>query len=214
MASAALAPALVTLTAYFAGHPEKARYPLLLAPAAALALAAATRARRLLQGLVLALAALQAAASPKPLPVLVEARRDWREVAERTPLLAELREQYAGGRLLASMGSLAPLLFELRLPLREIVHEGNGNWWTYAVVDPGREVAWIMIARGDVLDQVRGYRRQFPEGFVPVMEFSNVVVYRRADDLGPRQARVTGVTPSAARWRWSTVVQRAKERAS
>jgi hypothetical protein len=103
-------------------------------------------------------------------------------------VVAALRDAYAGGRILASMGSLAPVLFELRLPLREIVHEGNGNYWTYAVVDPAREVSWVVVARGDVLDRVRRYRRAFPEGFVPVMGFRGVQIYRRASDLAPREA--------------------------
>jgi hypothetical protein len=188
LAAASLAPALVTLTAYFAGHPTKARYPLLLAPALALALAAATSGRRATQAAVLALAALQSPAVPSPLPVIVESRRDRRDVAERAPVVAALRSEYAGGHILASMGSLAPVLFELGIPLREIVHEGNGNWWTYAVVDPAREVSWVLIVDGDVLDQVRGYRPSFPEGFVPVAGFTRVVVYRRDGRAPSRHA--------------------------
>jgi hypothetical protein len=188
LAAAGLAPAVVTLTAYLAGHPPKARYPLLLVTGLAFALALATAPRRWAQALAVGLAVSQVAAVPRPLPVLKESTRDKEAVAERLPVVAALREAYAGGRILASMGSLAPVLFELRLPLREIVHEGNGNYWTYAVVDPAREVSWVVVARGDVLDRVRRYRRAFPEGFVPVMGFRGVQIYRRASDLAPREA--------------------------
>ena len=55
-----------------------------------------------------------------------------------------------------------------------------------------------MVAKGDVLDQVRSYRSAFPEGFVPVLGFTGVEIYRRATDLSPREARVTGITSGLA----------------
>src|SRR5262249_51118017 len=65
---AALAgPGVVPLAAYLAGHPDKARYPLLLAPALALAIAMATAGRRTAQLVALAIAATQ----PLNVPVLV-----------------------------------------------------------------------------------------------------------------------------------------------
>jgi len=191
-ALAGLGPAVVVLSAYLAGHPEKARYTLLLASPIGLFLALATRGRRFLQALTLAVAALQARAVPAPLPIIVEATRDRKDVLERRPILEILRREYRGGRILASMGSLAPILFELKLPLKEIVHEGNGNFWDYAVTDPGREVGWVILARGDILDRVRRVRSRFPESFVPVLEFDSVVIYRQAAHLAPREARGGG----------------------
>lgn len=184
---AALAPASVTLTAYLAGHPEKARYVLLLAPALALALAAATAGRRWLQAAALALAALQWAPAA-PLAVLEEASLDRQDLVERAPVVAQLRRDYAGGRLLVSLASLAPVVFETRIHLREFVHEGNVGLWEHVAVDPAREVAWVLIAEGDALDRVREYRPAFPESFVPVMRSGRVTIYRRAADLGPRLA--------------------------
>ena len=186
MAAACAGPVLVTFTAYLAGHPTKARYALLLAPAFALALAAVTRGRRLLQLGVLALAALQLVDAPPTLPVLREATRDRRDVAVRKPFVDTFRLQYGGGRLLASMGSTAPVLFETGLPLREVVHEGNGHYWANAVVDPARFVSWILVADGDVLDQVRSYRRAFPEGFVPVWSGARLTLYARQDPSATR----------------------------
>ena len=185
---AALAPLAVTLTAYFAGHPPKARYALLLAPALALILAAATAGHRVAQAAALCAAALQWTAVPRPLPVLREATRDRAAVAERLPVLDALVRDYAGGRILCSMASLAPVLFEINqrgIPLREIVHEGNASWWEYAVVDPGREVGWVMTAKGDVLDQVKQLRPGFPEGFSPALQFRGVTIYRRDGGMSP-----------------------------
>ncbi len=197
LAVAFAAPAAVTLTAYLSGHPAKARYPLLLAPALALAVAGATAGRRALQLAVLAVAASQSAAVADPPPVLVEsARGRFADEAVR-PALTIFRGAYRGGRVLASMGSAAPLLFDLGLPLREIVHEGNGNFWTYAAVDPPRYVKWVLIGRGDTLDQVRTYRPRFPQGFVPVARWEQFVVYRRVDDPPPGPPPL-GPPPSAA----------------
>ena len=181
MAAACLGPALVTFTAYLAGHPTKARYALLLAPAVALALAAVTRGRRVAQLGALALAALQLVDAPPTLPVIQEATRDRAAVAERRPFVDTFRLRYRGGRLLASMGSTAPVLFETGLHLREVVHEGNGHYWANAVVDPERFVSWVLVADGDVLDQVRSYRKAFPEGFAPVWSGASLTLYARQD---------------------------------
>ena len=181
MAAACAGPALVTFSAYLAGHPPKARYALLLAPAFSLALAAVTRGRRVAQLGALAVAALQLVEAPPTLPVLREATRDRTAVAERRPFADTFRLRYRGGRLLASMGSTAPVLFETGLPLREVVHEGNGHYWASAVVDPARFVSWVLVADGDVLDQVRTYRRAFPEGFVPVWRGASLTLYARQD---------------------------------
>ena len=194
MSVAALAPMAVTLTAYLAGHPPKARYALLLAAALALGLGRVTAGRPVLQAAALAASALQLVSVPRPLPVLREATRDRAAVAERLPVLDLWRGRYTGGRILASMASAAPVLFELNqrgIPLREIVHEGNDDFWEYAVVDPGREVTWVMIVEGDVLDRTRRLRRAFPEGFEPVLKFRRVTIYRR-------QAPMTALTASAA----------------
>jgi hypothetical protein len=51
------------------------------------------------------------------------------------------------------------------------------------VVDPPRFVAWVLIADGDVLDQVRVYRKAFPEGFVPVWSGAHLTLYARPDVL-------------------------------
>jgi hypothetical protein len=183
LAIASFAPLSVTLTAYIAGHPSKARYPLLSAPGLALLLAAATMRRPILQAAALIVTCSQLLVAPLPLPIVREATWDRRDVVERLPVLDAFRRQYTGGHILASMGSLAPVLFELNqrgIPLRDFVHEGNGNWWTYAVVDPAREVEWMIIAKGDVIDQERQLRSGYPEGFVPALRFGGVTFFRRA----------------------------------
>ncbi len=174
-----LAAGAVVVAAYLAGHPAKARYPLLLAPALALALAAGTSGSRKAQAAGLVLAASQGLFVANPSPVLAESTRHVSAAIERRPAVAALRREYDGGRLLASMGSSAPFLFELQLPLREVVHEGNHPLWERALESPRRAVSFVLVAKGDVIDQERARRPALLAGFEPWLRFRRSVVYRR-----------------------------------
>lgn len=187
------APIAVTSVAYLVGHPSKARYPLLLVIGLAFVLGLAAARHWSLAAAVTVLAVTQPFFVPKPLPVLKEATRDRWDVNGRRELVEHLRRDYQGGRILVSFGSLAPVVWETQLPLREFVHEGTHSYWDHAVVDPEREVAWVMLTRGDVLDRIRQYRPGFPEGFVKVDGFNRISLYRRARDLAPRLA--SAMTP-------------------
>jgi hypothetical protein len=177
---ALLAAAGVIVAAYLAGHPAKARYPLLLAPALALALAGATARARAAQAAAFALTFTQALFVADTPPVLAESTRHLAASIERRPVVADFRREYRGGRLLASMGSSAPFLFELQLPLREVVHEGNHPIWERALADPAGEVEWVLVAEGDVIDLERAGRPAMLDGFAPWRRFRSSVLYRRA----------------------------------
>jgi hypothetical protein len=198
LALALAGPAAVTFFAYLAGHPAKARYALLLAPAFALAVALATSGRRIVQLGALAVAAAQPLTVPSPLPVIAEAMRGRPDELARQPEVEAFRHEYQGGRILASMGSAAPLIFELQIPIREILHEGNGAQWEYGAVDPARHVRWVLIEPGDILDQIRAYRPRFPEGFVPVGRIGQATLYAPAAAASERRARrgAPALTPS------------------
>jgi hypothetical protein len=177
---ACLAAGAVAVAAYLAGHPAKARYALLLAPAIALALAAATAGSRAGQAAALALALTQGVFVSDPSPMLAESTRRLSAAVERRPVVAAFRREYAGGRLLASMGSSAPFLFELQLPLREVVHEGNHPHWERALESPRREVSFVLVAEGDLIDRERARRPGLLEGFEPWLRFRRSVLFRRA----------------------------------
>ena len=177
-----LAAAGVTVAAYLQGHPPKARYALLLAPDLALAVAGATARSRPAQLLALALALSQPLLVASPSPALAEATRHVGAAIERRPIVAAFRREYRGGRLLASMGSSAPFLFELQLPLREVVHEGNHPIWERALARPRREAAYVLITAGDVIDQQRRRRPDLLDGFEEWLRFGKSVVYRRSTE--------------------------------
>jgi hypothetical protein len=197
---ACLAASAVIVAAYVAGHPAKARYPLLLAPAVALALAGGTAGSRAGQAAALALAVTQGLVVASPSPVLAESTRNISASIERRPVVAAFRREYRGGRLLASMGSSAPFLFELQLPLREIVHEGNHPIWERALRDPRPEIAWVLVTAGDVIDQERARQPRLLDGFEPRHRFRTSVLYRRtAQTAAPNLANtLPNAQPSSA----------------
>ena len=180
------APAAVTFAAYFTGHPAKARYALLLAPALGLALAAATRGRKAAQAAALVLAASQGLALPRPLPVLVEATRDQWAVQARHAGLVALRQEYRGGRILLALSAASPLVFDSRIPVREIVHEGNEDLWKEALQRPAAVAAWVVIYPWDPLGELTRTRPGFPEGFVAVRRLGSATLYARTPAATPR----------------------------
>ncbi len=182
---ALLSPLVVTFTAYMAGHPVKARYALLLAPAIAMALANATRGSRPAQAVALGFALLQGPFLPEPLPVLVEATRDAGAVQARRPGLFALRAEYQGGRILAALGASAPLLFDLGIPIREIVHEGNEDLWAEAMERPASVAAWAIVYPWDPLGDRLRRKPDFLDGFRPVRRLGTATLYVRAPASPP-----------------------------
>jgi hypothetical protein len=196
LALAGLGPLSVTWVLYVSGHPTKARYALLLAPAAALALAGATARWRPAQAAVLALAALQAVSIARPAPAVAEATQWIGSAEERAPVANAFRHEYRGGRMLASMASSAPFLFELRIPVRELVFEGNKEQWRRTLGEARGEVAWVLVTEGDVVDRVHRQRPELLDGFSPWRRFRKSVVYVRDDGATP--PNVADAVPSAA----------------
>ncbi len=178
LALAALGPLAVTWVLYLAGHPTKARYALLLAPAVALGIAGATARWRAAQAVALAVTALQAAAISRPAPVVMEATQWIGSVDQRAPVVSAFRNEYRGGRMLASMGSSAPFLYELQIPVRELVFEGNKKLWRRTLGEARGEVAWVLVTEGDVVDRVHRQRPEFLDGFRPWRRFRRSVLYR------------------------------------
>lgn len=58
------------------------------------------------------------------------------------------------GLILTSIAFNNALAFSTGIPLSHFIHEGTGDYWTNALADPRREAEWIIMANGDVGDQV------------------------------------------------------------
>jgi hypothetical protein len=153
------------------------------------------------RGAPLMAAALVAAAvieSPpwdRTAPMLAEAQWDLPARAGRRTVTACLAQQYDGGRILASMGSLAHYMQELSgsgFYIADFIHEGNGEIWNLALTTgPAPHAGWMLVEEqaegGDVLARrMRGDAR-FATGMTRVCEGGGVALYKRIDE-GPRKA--------------------------
>ena len=96
-----------------------------------------------------------------------------------------LRGQYHNEKILASMGSLAHYmhdLTELRMNLRDFLHEGNELLWAHAASQgPRGLVRWVVIEEraegGDALFQAAAKDPAFLAGFERVAEGGGVALY-------------------------------------
>lgn len=58
------------------------------------------------------------------------------------------------GLILTSIAFNNALAFSTGIPMKRFIHEGTGDYWTNALTDPRRQAKWIVMANGDVGDQV------------------------------------------------------------
>ena len=188
---ALVAACVVSAFAYFQGHPFRVRYAVALIPAAAVTLGLAVgllrRGRLVAAVLVIGLAMIESPPFDPQAVMVLEARQNLRNTAERRSLTATLARAYDGRKILTSMGSLAPYMQETAasgFELGDFVHEGNGDLWLAALEAPTRHVGWVLIREGeregrDALVQVVRERPSFFDGFERVTQVGGVTLYQR-----------------------------------
>ncbi|MEP6918555.1 MAG: hypothetical protein ABJC89_23135, partial [Acidobacteriota bacterium] len=94
--------------------------------------------------------------------------------------------QHRDGRtIMMSMGSLGHYMQDLSadgFDIRDFLHEGNGDLWSFAVSKPLGVVGWIAIEEraegGDALFYEARRNRRFLDGFTRVAEGGGVALYR------------------------------------
>jgi hypothetical protein len=187
---ALVATAAVPWLAFLDGHPYRIRYMVpLLAAEAVFAGAAAGVWRRARPIAVVALA-LVAAFELRPLdasaPLVVESQWDRPNIAARDRVTACLAADYRAETVMVSMGSLGHYLQDLSrsgFHIRDFLHEGNGDIWLNALVDPRPFVGWLLIEEqaegGDMLAKRARENPDFLSGFSRVCEAAGVALYRR-----------------------------------
>jgi hypothetical protein len=195
LASTALALALTAAAAlpcyaYVQGHPFRIRYDVpLVAACAALAGAGIgllwSRVQPFAAAAVVAAALLQAPPLERDAPLIRESQRDAENMAGRRPVTAYLTSHYDGRTIMMSMGSLGHYMQDLSregFRIRDFLHEGNGDIWNFAMLEPHGIVGWIAIEEraegGDALYVVARRRPAFLEGFTRVAEGGGVALYR------------------------------------
>jgi hypothetical protein len=99
--------------------------------------------------------------------------------AQRETLIRHLTRHYDGSRILIDIGRLAPLIYDLGLPIKEFVyHDGDPRDWDRAVASPATSVGWICAERGDEvwgLLQVDPHRA---DGYALALRTEDYVLYQ------------------------------------
>jgi hypothetical protein len=184
------AAAALPWSAYLNGHPFRVRYDLpLVAACAAMAgagIGLLWRPLRPFAAAALVAAALaQAPPFDRTAPLIVESQRDAANTAGRAAVTAYLTRHYDGRAIMMSMGSLGHYMQDLsaqHFRIRNFVHEGNGDIWSFAMTDPRAVVGWIAIEEraegGDALYAEARRHPAFLNGFVRVAEGGGVALYQ------------------------------------
>ena len=176
--------------AYLQGHPFRIRYDVpLVAACAALAGAGVgllwSRARLAVAAVVIVLTTLQAHPLDHTAPMVVEAQRDARNMTGRQAVTKYLVEHYDGRTIMMSMGSLGHYMQDLSregFRIHDFLHEGNGEIWRFAMLNPSGIAGWIAIEEraegGDALYEEAHHNARFLSGYVRVAEGGGVALYR------------------------------------
>jgi hypothetical protein len=188
-AAAALLPAY----AFLNGHPFRIRYmvPLIVASAVCAGIGVGLLRRGRLTAAVALVLVTAAQSRPwdQNAPMITEARWDGPWSTRRQAVTACLGPRDARDKILISMGSLAHYMQEtskVGLRIADFIHEGNGSFWTEALMHPERHAGWILIEEqaegGDVLAARARTIPSFLERFDRVCEGGGVALYRRHAD--------------------------------
>jgi hypothetical protein len=152
-AMALLAPFVLYLYEYRDNHPTRIRYGLSFVPVAMFFLSYLPQRSRLSSYLFLIFAVYIALFSPfarvSSSRLLQESLRDAENLALQRDLLWYLQKNYDGELILAAMGEVAPVLYDLKFPVKRYVHEGAKPYWNDANAHPEKVVGWVLMAQDD-----------------------------------------------------------------
>jgi hypothetical protein len=187
---ALMAAAALPWLAFIDGHPYRIRYmvPLIAAQAVCAGILTGLWKRWRIAAPIALL--VLAGAELKPFdaaaPLLVEAQWDRPNVAVRQVVTDCLSTGYSGETVMASMGSLGHYMQELSrrgFRIRDFLHEGNGDVWLGALIDPRPFAGWMLIEEkaegGDMLAARARENPRFLDGFSRICEGAGVALYQR-----------------------------------
>jgi hypothetical protein len=193
IALALFASAAVPIVAFYQGHPYRIRYMVPLAGACALFGGLATglsrtwKVRAAVAALLLISLIVESPTWNLSAPMLVEAQWDRGASIGRRNVTACLAREYAGDKVLASMGSLAHYMQELSnngFHIADFINEGNGEIWNLALqTGPAPHAGWMLVEEvaegGDVLAEHVRRDTAFTRGMKRVCEGGGVALYKR-----------------------------------
>ncbi|MDP1570077.1 MAG: hypothetical protein Q8L86_08740 [Vicinamibacterales bacterium] len=190
LAAAPIPAALLYASLAYAGHPMLNRFAVfLLVPAIWLGMAGVLALRnagwvRLRTALVAAVVVWQAGLWVRP-PVVREAAMDMHQRDAFRVVVDALEPVSGDERLLASMWTAAAILHDLStrgMPLRRVVHEGNGEHWRLAIATPANHVSWVLVTclpgDGDRVAHGLGFSSDFTAAFELAAKTRELELYR------------------------------------
>ena len=186
---ALFAAAALPIAAYVEGHPVRIRYalPLVIASAAA-ASAGISVLWKPLQWIAAAalvsMTLLQRPPIDHTAPLVLESQREATNMIGRRAITDYLQQHYDGAGIMMSMGSLGHYMHDLSLAgfeLKAFLHEGNGEIWRFAMLQPRHHAGWLIIEGsaegGDALHHA-SLRARWLDGFEKVAEGGGARLYR------------------------------------
>jgi hypothetical protein len=185
---ALFAATAVPLAAYAQGHPFRIRYdvPLVIASAAvsAAGIGILWRAIRIPAAVVLVvLVGRHAWPIDHQAPLVLESQREAANMAGRHAITAYLLAHYDRSTIMMSMGSLGHYMHDLALAgfdIKNFLHEGNGEIWRFAMLQPRGHAGWLIIEGsaegGDALYHA-SLRPRWLDGFEKVAEGGGATLY-------------------------------------
>jgi hypothetical protein len=189
---ALLAFAVLPVYAFYEGHPFRIRYMIPAAAACAVLSGMAVgcmrrRAQLIVAGLLVGITMLQSPPWWRGAPMLAESLWDRSASEARQHVTSCLSAQYRGGKILASMGSLAHYMQELSregFAVADFVHEGNGAIWQFAMqTGPRFQAGWMLVEErsegGDILARRIRHDGTFAQGMTRICDGGGVALYKR-----------------------------------
>jgi hypothetical protein len=184
------ATAALPWSAFVKGHPFRIRYmvPLLVIEAigAGVVVGLTRRAQVVAALAVVAIAGYELNPLDAKAPMVIEAQWDRPNNPVRQRVTDCLVSARDGEKIMASMGSLGHYMQETAsagFPLRDYLHEGNGDIWLAALEGPRPFAGWVLIEEkaegGDMLARLAREHPHFLDGYSRVCDGAGLVLYKR-----------------------------------
>lgn len=183
---AMLGPILLYLLEYRAGLPVRVRYGLPFVPVFVYVLAywpsLPSKLVRYLFVLYIPFVVLFGPFQAYSGELLMESMRDQEKNSEQADLLWYLRHNDDGRLILADMGEIAPVLYDLKLPIKRYVHQGAKRYWKEAMVHPEKVAGWVFLSQNDQLWRRFHDDPEFHKHYALVGRRNILELYRQTPD--------------------------------
>jgi hypothetical protein len=80
------------------------------------------------------------------------------------------------------MGEIAPVVYDLKLPIKRFIHEGAKPWWNDARKEPEKYAGWVFISQDDKLWKIFHDDPNFHRHFLLIGRRNFLELYKRNSD--------------------------------